>query len=171
MPGGPTNAPTTKRRGGRGRPSSLTAETLQEIERTLLNLGSYDDAAIAGGIHPRTFERWLAKGEREAAESRSTDHANFYRLVVGANRKIKALLTGRVLHGSRSDPYLALKILQSRFVEWAPRSRIVDETPPAPKASPRERLLARIAAIEERTAQTLATLDARDRGEGQPSGE
>jgi transposase len=158
MPGGRTAAPTTRRRPGRGRPSSLTDETMQVVERSLLNLASYDDAAFAAGIHPSTFSRWKARGEQDAERGRSSDYRDFYDRIERANRKVKALLTGRVLAGSRRDPKLALKILERRFAaEWAMKLEVTDKTP-RPKASPRDRFLKRLADIEERQEYAATSL-------------
>jgi transposase len=164
MPGGPTHSPTTRRRGGKGRPSSLTPETIQVIERVLLNLGSYDDAAIAAGIHPRTFDRWKQQGERDALAGRKNEYVDFYHRVVDANRKIKAILTGRVL--SSRDPKMALKILERRWsTEWGLKQQIdLKDVTPA-KASPRQKFEARLKAMEERQAAAMETLGID--GEGQ----
>jgi hypothetical protein len=132
---------------------------MQVVERVLVNLGSYEDAAIAAGIHPRTFERWRERGERDALAGKSNDYTDFYHRVADANRKIKAVLTGRVLLASSRDPKFALKILERRYADWAVRQAIeVKDVTPEPKASPRDRLIDRMRQIEERQTAADSTL-------------
>lgn len=150
MPGGRTNAPDTKRNGKRGRPSSLTEDTKRLIRAELLNTGTYEEAAIAGGIHPSTFERWLAQGSRDFAADKFSDYRDFYELVCKANRDIKNLLRGRVITASRNNPMIALKILERRWPkEWGLKIDVSDVTP-KPKSSPRDSVMKKIAQIEER---------------------
>lgn len=162
MPGGRTHAPTTQRprRGKSGRPSSLTEETIQLIERRILNLSSYRDAAIAAGIDETTFQRWMRRGRDDFDLARPSEYNTFYQRVEVANGKVKAVLQGRVYAGSTRDPRLALKILERRWPdEWGLKIKVQDATP-APKSSPRDRLMKRLADAEDRQERATKALEA-----------
>lgn len=158
MPGGRTRAATKRPNGKSGRPSSLSEETIVKIEKRIRNLGSYDDAAIAGGVHPRTFERWREKGGKDFEAGKDSEYSRFYHRVEQANRDVKAILQGRVYAHSVRDGRLALKILERRWAkEWGLKVELTDSTP-TPKASPRDRFLTRLASIEERQAKAAEAL-------------
>jgi hypothetical protein len=163
MPGGTTKAPDVKHTGKRGRPSSLTPDTLKLIVAQLLNLGTYEEAALAGGIHPATFERWLKQGSKDYQANKTSDYREFYEAIHTANRNIKTILRGRVLNAKdrngRPDPKYALAILERRWPEeWGQKIDVRDTSKEPPKKSPREAFIKRMASIESRQAEAEAAI-------------
>lgn len=125
------------------------------IREQLLNIATHEEAAHAAGIHPSTFQRWLEHGARDFAADKTSDFRDFYDLVTAANRAIKTVLRGRVIAASRTDPKLALKILERRWPqEWGLKIEVKDASA-KPKASPRDSIMKKLAQIEER--QSAAT--------------
>jgi hypothetical protein len=144
--------------GRRGRPSSLTEETTQAIIKRILNLGSYADASIAAGINVTTFQNWMAKGRADYDRDRASDYRDFFLRVEQANRNVKAILQGRVYAGSQRDPKLALKILERRWPdEWGLKIKVEDQTK-RPPGSPRDRMMKRLADIEERQTKAASAI-------------
>jgi hypothetical protein len=140
--------PADEERKPNGRPSKLTADTKSKILNALRMTHSVDDAAILGGIHPRSLYRWLERGKKAARG----EYFEFWQECERAVVEGKALLVGRVHAGSRLRPELALKILARRFPkEWGPSAKIeVEETERPDAAALRERIATRLDAIEQR---------------------
>jgi hypothetical protein len=64
LPPPPTSGPSF-RRARHGRPSKFTEPARAAILQSVRNGNTRRDAALAAGIEPRTFRRWLAKGRKQ----------------------------------------------------------------------------------------------------------
>lgn len=156
--GGKTHAVTNDPNGKRGRPSSLSPETIQTIVTAIRSLVSYEDAAQLAGIHASTFQRWKAKGISDQKAGKTSDYRNFYEQLELANAQARSLLAARVMARSRTDPHLALKILERRDPKnWGLRTTVdVNDVTPTKKESPLDKLLSKLDRMSDRQASAVA---------------
>lgn len=140
-----TTAPTT---GRRGRPSSLSEETTKLFTGALLNLNTIEDAATIAGVDYSTVTRWLAAGKKQARG----EYRDFYNAVERAKARAKGLLVTKVIGAARTDPAMALKVLERRYpAEWGATRKVEleDKTPPQ-KRDIRNRVEAALDQIAQR---------------------
>lgn len=145
---------TTRRRKGKGggRPSELTDEKRKLIVNALrTTLCSLEDAGWLADISPRTVARWRSEGEKDDANNRRTPERQFWHETSKALAEGRVLLAGRAVKNTAWDGTLAMKILERRDPKnWAARKEGDTAPPIAPAASPRERVIQRLDAIEQR---------------------
>jgi hypothetical protein len=120
---------------------------------TLKLAQSQEDAAISGGVSPRTMQNWLARG-------RSATTGEYFQFVQDCERAIvegKSRLVKIVQAHAIRKPELALKVLARRFPEWGVKATLaveqketVDDTAVLDKL---ERGLAEIARRQEMAKQ------------------
>lgn len=156
--GGKTHAVTNDPNGKRGRPSSLSPDTIKVIVSAIHNLVSYEDAALLAGIHASTFQRWKAQGIADQKAGKTSDHRDFYEQLERANATARSLLAARVMVRSRTDPHLALKILERRDPKnWGLRTTVdVNDVTPSKKESPLDKLMNRLDRMADRQASAIA---------------
>lgn len=149
--------PSTRRRKGKGggRPSELTDEKRKTIVNALrTSLCSLEDAGWLAGISPRTITRWRKEGESDDGLGRDTPERTFWRETETALAEGRFLLAGRAFKNTAWDARLALTILERRDPKnWGAKQTVDVKLPTPPAASPRDRIMDRLDAIEARIRQ------------------
>jgi hypothetical protein len=117
----------------------------------ILDLNTMDDSFIFAGIHPATGYRWLKAGRT----AQRGEMREFYEVVERTKTQAKMLLVKKVTAAARTDPKMALEVLNRRYPEeWARRNKVEleDKTPGATK---REGVRDRVVAAIDRVAERL----------------
>ena len=113
-----------------GRPSKLTLEVHEQIVRAVRGGNSFATAAAHSGIDERTFERWMAKGER----ARSGPYRALYDEVVQAKAEaemrnvsilqraaegtIRKKTVTQVMHNKKGEEVIVTTTTEEHVYDW-----------------------------------------------------
>lgn len=112
---------------GPGRPSKLSAETIQAICKAVGNGVPYQTAAVAAGISGFTASRWIEKGKRDLDEGKRSNYVVFLELLKDAAAKGHALLANEV--ASNPDWRAKAFVLERRYPEiWGKKEQAQNVT-------------------------------------------
>lgn len=94
-----------------GRPSKLTPEARKRILQAAERQQTNEDMARLVGVHPATFQAWLAKGRAAT----SGEYREFHELIEGTRAGGKAKLVTKVWNHAQRDPEMAFRLLARRY--------------------------------------------------------
>jgi hypothetical protein len=136
--------------GKSGRPSKLTAETVEKLLSAIRAGNVLKIAAAYAGIGERTLHTWMQKG----AAARSGEYRQFRQQVLEAEVGAEVLLVATIRAQASTNPSAARFILQQRHPERWRRKDGAEERPPAIEEPDRRRMT-----DAERIEEAHAALD------------
>lgn len=98
-----------------GRPSKLSRDITQIITQNLQLGMTLSDAAVLAGVCRSTIHRWRERGEKDAADGRSTEYAAFCNDLLRAEIKGKQSLLAVVRSAAKTDWKAARWLLQCKY--------------------------------------------------------
>lgn len=105
-----------------GRPSSLNDEVQKKIVDALKDGNYADISARAAGIDPRTYHRWMERGQNDENADEDTPFREFRRQVLEASATAETEAVGLLRKGMGDDWRAVMPWLQARFPDrWRPR--------------------------------------------------
>jgi hypothetical protein len=106
----------------RGRPSKLTPDATERLLAAIRAGATRRDAALAAGIHRRTFERWMT---RAAEPSAPAEYAAFAASIERAEAEGRVALGAIITRAARKDWRAAAHLLAVRDPDnWAKREKV-----------------------------------------------